>query len=187
MSRFQLRTVRGYGFGEVSSAMQKAIRRADVQLAGYWALELWSSGFGNYVWKRLLTISAEDCFGLITQEIKALHDSYQLVNKGIPASAAKGRIFISKAVIVLSLAKKNRDADHLQNFVYDQCKGIDAARLAADLRKAPKYVPIPDYAYDCHTAAGRKKGRTKAQFFRDEQRALKPHQPGLFDDLPGRL
>ena len=187
MSRFQLRTVRGYGFGEVSSAMQKAIRRADVQLAGYWAIELWSSGFGNYVWKRLLTVSAEDCFGLITQEIKALHDSYQLVNKGIPASEAKGRIFISKAVIVLSLAKKNRDADHLQNFVYDQCKGIDAARLAADLRKAPKYVPIPDYAYDCHTAAGRKKGRTKAQFFRDEQRALKPHQPGLFDDLPGRL
>jgi len=43
---------------------------------------------------------------------------------------------------------------------------------------------MPDYAYDCHTAAGRKKGRTKAQFFRDEQRALKPHQPGLFDDLP---
>jgi len=36
----------------------------------------------------------------------------------VPATAAKGRIFISKAVIVLSLAKKNRDADHLQNFVY---------------------------------------------------------------------
>jgi hypothetical protein len=69
----------------------------------------------------------------------------------VPTTAAKGRIFISKAVIVLSLAKKNRDADHLQNFVYDQCKGINADRLAADLRKAPKYVPIPDYAYDCHT------------------------------------
>ena len=65
-----------------------------------------------------------------------------------------------------------------QNFVYDQCKGIEAVRLAADLREAPKYVSIPDYAYDCHTAAGRKKGRTKAQFFRDEQRALRPHQPG---------
>ena len=36
----QLRTARGYNFGEVSSAMQKAIRRADVKLAGYWALEL---------------------------------------------------------------------------------------------------------------------------------------------------
>jgi hypothetical protein len=32
-------------------------------------------------------------------------------------------------------------------------------------------------------AAERKKGRTKAQFFKDEQQALKPHQPGLFDDL----
>jgi hypothetical protein len=86
-------------------------------------------------------------------------------------------------VILLSLAKKNRDADHLQNFVYDQCKGINAARLAADLRKAPEYVPIPDYAYDCHTLKGKRMGRTKADFFRDEQRALRPLQLGLFDDL----
>src|SRR5438094_2200316 len=91
----QLRTIRGYNFGEVSSAMQKAIRRGDVQLAGYWALELWSSGFGNYVWKRLLTVSAEDCWGIITQEIKALHDSYLVVNKGVPAATARGRIFVS--------------------------------------------------------------------------------------------
>lgn len=45
---------RGYDFGEVSSAMQKAIRRADTRLACYWALELWQSGSGNYVWRRLL-------------------------------------------------------------------------------------------------------------------------------------
>ena len=56
-------TKRGYEFGEVSSAMQKAIRRGDTRLAGYWALELWASGYGNYVWKRLLTVSAEDCWG----------------------------------------------------------------------------------------------------------------------------
>src|SRR5947209_3617402 len=92
----RLRTVRGYLFGEVSSAMQKAIRRGDAQLAGYWALELWSSGFAHYVWKRLLTISAEDCWGIITQEVKALHDSYLVVNKDVPATLAKGRIFISK-------------------------------------------------------------------------------------------
>jgi len=29
--------------------------------------------------------------------------------------------------------------------------GLDPEKLAADLRKAPKYVPIPDYAYDCHS------------------------------------
>ena len=36
-------TKRGYEFGEVSSAMQKAIRRGDTRLAGYWALELWAA------------------------------------------------------------------------------------------------------------------------------------------------
>ena len=28
-------------------------------------------------------------------------------------------------------------------------------------------------------------GKTKAEFFRDEQAALEPWQPGLFDDLAG--
>ena len=43
---------------------------------------------------------------------------------------------------------------------------------------------VPDYAFDCHTLKGKRKGKTKADFFREEQRALKPFQPGLFDDLP---
>jgi replication-associated recombination protein RarA len=179
----QLRTIRGYVFGEVSSAMQKAIRRGDTQLAGYWALELWASGFGNYVWKRLLTVSAEDCWGIITAEVKALHDGYELVNAHLKGKQAKGRIFISKAVILLCAAKKNRDADHLQNFVYDKNIGIDPDTLADELRNAPEYAPIPDYAYDCHTKRGRMAGRTKAEFFRAEQEALNPLQLGLFDHL----
>ena len=181
-SSMRFTTKRGYEFGEVSSAMQKAVRRADTRLAGYWALELWASGYGNYVWKRLLTVSAEDCWGILTQEVKALHDSYALVNANVPAKQAKGRIFISKAVILLCAAKKNRDADHLQNFVYDQCAGLDADKLAADLQKAGR-EKIPDYAFDCHTQKGRKMGKSKAEFFRDEQAALEPFQPGLFDDL----
>ncbi len=179
----RIRTKRGYDFGEVSSAMQKAVRRADTRLAGFWALELWQSGFGNYVWKRLLTVSAEDVWGLITTEIKALHDSYLHVNKGVPAREARGRIFISKAVILLCAARKNRDADHLQNYVYDALAGIDIEKLAADLLAADR-EEVPDYAFDCHTLKGKRKGKTKADFFREEQRALKPFQPGLFDDLP---
>ena len=179
----QLRTKRNYNFSEVSSAMQKAIRRGDAQLAGYWALELWSSGFGRYVWKRLLTVSAEDCWGILTAEVKALHDSYLVVNDGVPAKQARGRIFISKAVILLCLAKKNRDADHLQNFVFDQQAGLDENTLAEELRSSGEYVQIPDYAYDCHTSAGKKRGKTKADFFKAEQAALEPFQPGLFDHL----
>jgi hypothetical protein len=44
-------------------------------------------------------------------------------------------------------------------------------------------VPIPDYAYDCHTPQGRGMGRTKADFFKAEQEALSPFIPGLFDNL----
>ncbi|MCX6876396.1 MAG: hypothetical protein NTW21_21685 [Verrucomicrobia bacterium] len=65
---YHLHTIRGYSFPAVSSAMQQAIRRGDAKLAGYWALELWASGFGQYVWRRLLTVSAEDCWGILTQE-----------------------------------------------------------------------------------------------------------------------
>lgn len=95
---YHLNTKRGYPFPAVSSAMQKAIRRGDAKLAGYWALELWASGFGHYVWRRLLTVSAEDCWGILTAEVKALHDSYLVINEGVPAKSPKGRIFISKAV-----------------------------------------------------------------------------------------
>ena len=179
----QLRTKRGYQFSEVSSAMQKAIRRGDAKLAGYWALELWESGFGKYCWKRLLTVSAEDCWGILTAEVKALHDSYLVVNEGLSARQHRGRIFISKAVILLCLAKKSRDADHLQNFVYDQMAGLDPETLAEELRQSGDYVPIPAYAYDCHTREGRRRGKTKRDFFKAEQAALEPFQPGLFDDL----
>ena len=43
--------------------------------------------------------------------------------------------------------------------------------------------PRSAYAFDCHTQKGRKMGKTKAEFFRDEQPALEPFHPGLFDDL----
>lgn len=105
------------------------------------------------------------------------------VNKGVSAREPKGRIFISKAAILLYAARKSRDADHLQNFVYDALAGSDADQLAVDLLKAGK-MKVPDYAFDCHTLKGKRSGKTKADFFREEQKALKPFQPGLFDALP---
>ena len=173
-----IRTKGGYDFFEVSSAMQKAIRRADARVAGFFALELWESNYRDYVWKRLFTISAEDCYGLITAEIEALWQGHELVNK--TADRPKGRIFVSKAVLLLCECRKSRDADHLQNLVYDRMD-VDVECWLADIRRDP--VPIPDYTYDVHTRKGKKRGRTKAEFFRDEYEALRPRVPGLFDDL----
>jgi replication-associated recombination protein RarA len=179
--RPDLKTVKGYDFFQCSSAMQKAIRRGDARIAGYFALELWKSNYATYVWKRLLTVSAEDCWGILTQEVEALYRSWELINKN--QKEPKGRIFISKAVILLCLSKKSRDADHLQNIIYDKEIGIGADDILGALEESGDYIEIPDYALDVHTMAGRKRGATKAQFFHDEQEGLKPHQVGLFDDL----
>ena len=146
--------------------------------AGFFALELWESGFRDYVWKRLFTISAEDCFGIIKNEIEALWQGHELVNK--KATSPKGRIFVSKAVILLCECRKCRDADHLQNLIYDR-KEIDVEKWIEDVRLNP--IPIPQYTFDVHTRRGKKQGRTKEEFFRDEFNALNPREKGLFDDL----
>lgn len=179
----KLHTKRGYALSDVASCLQKAIRRGNAALAGYMAIELFESGFHEYCWRRLLTISAEDCAGIITQEIRALYDSFVQLNAG--AKQPRSRIFISKAVIVLSQARKSRDADHLQNFVYDRGM-IDARELLksiADARLHPENMALPDYTFDVHTKKGRSKGKTKADFFQEEFAALTPREPGLFDHL----
>ena len=90
---YDLRTQRGYDFYLVSSSLQKAIRRGDVRCAGYFALELFPK-YSEYCWKRLLTVSAEDCYGPITKEIMALYEGFKIVNKGKRGDQLGGRIFI---------------------------------------------------------------------------------------------
>lgn len=53
----------------------------------------------------------------------------------------------------------------------------------ASLARSISENPIPEYTFDVHTKKGKAKGRTKADFFRDELEALKPREKGLFDDL----
>jgi len=183
----ELKTKRGYDLYVVASALQKSIRRSDFKLAGYMALELFASGYGNYAWKRLLTVSAEDCYGIVTKEIKALHDSYLFINKGKKAKDHKGRIFISKAVIILCECLKSRDADILQNFVYDKKFSIsdeEIEQVFDEVREQEK-VEIPEYVYDVHTLKGKRSGKTKEQFFIEEEEALKPkpEQQSLFDQI----
>lgn len=186
MGVYQLRTIRHYDFYEVASALQKSIRRGDVKTAGYFGLELFESGFHLYCWKRLLTISAEDCHGVITKEIKALFDSFELINKGRPKSKKPaGRIFISKAVILLCGSVKNRDADHLQNFIYDYKINLSDSEIEKLLTEAREGIKeIPQYTFDCHTRKGKNMGKTKEEFMKSELNCLKPRQKGMFDDLP---
>lgn len=176
-----LRTQRGYDFYEVASALQKSIRRGDVRLAGYMALELFPR-YSEYCWKRLLTISAEDCYGVITKEIMALYEAFHVVNKGKSGDALKGRIFISKAVILLCQTKHNRDSDILSNYVYDKKYDLtdeQIEQLFAEVRA--ERMDVPEYVYDVHTRKGKAMGKTKKDFFREEQDALANRQISIFD------
>ena len=180
---YDLRTQRGYDFYLVSSSLQKSIRRGDVRCAGYFALELFPK-YSEYCWKRLLTVSAEDCYGPITKEIMALYEGFKIVNKGKRGDQLGGRIFISKAVILLCTQPHSRDADVLSNFVYDRKRGLTDDQINAYMEEARnENIPIPDYAYDVHTRQGKMKGKTKADFFIEEDQSLAYRQLSLFDDI----
>lgn len=178
-------TNRGYSLMEVVSAMQKAIRRGDARIAGYFAIELFESGYEAYMWRRLLIISAEDCADVITQEIKSLYDSYEIIckkNKNKDGRRPE-RVFAAKAVIILSKAIKSRDADHLCHLVYAK-KETDDERILSFIDEIRKEqgVKIPEYSFDVHTLKGRYLGKTKDDFLIDEHNALVPRQAGLFDE-----
>jgi len=45
-----LKTARGHDRFKVASALQKAVRRSDLDAAVYWAVELHESGQGWWLW-----------------------------------------------------------------------------------------------------------------------------------------
>jgi len=170
-----LRTKQGYDFYEIASLLQKAIRRNKPALAGFAAHELYASGYAGYAWKRLLTVSAEDCAGILTKEIIALHEAWKIANLSTPKSQSpKGRVFMSKAVLLLCQAEKCRDADHLGILVYDRKMISDEDVAELDRCIPVGRVDIPDYVYDVHTRRGKAMGRTKDHFLKEEQAALTP-------------
>jgi replication-associated recombination protein RarA len=180
----QLRTKRNYGFFECSSAMQKAIRRNLPKIAGYFAIEMFKSGYMEYVWKRLMIIGAEDCAGIINVEIMALYEGYKKANTPKPEEV-KGAIFVAKAILLMCQAIKNRDADTMVCIIHNDMNGIAEQEIETALREfdESEYQPIPGFAHDVHTSKGRRSGKTRADFFTDELKALTPKQPGLFDNL----
>lgn len=180
-------TKNGYSMFEMSSMIQKAIRRCDVPHAAYAANEL-AVSYRPLLWKRLLTVSAEDCYGIMTKEIVALQQADGYVN----ARAKPGQtndLFIAKAVVLLCMAKKNRDADYVAcNFMWgDKPLTDEEYEQFVDYREVERLkevsrFDVPSYVFDVHTYKGKARGATQMDFFRDENQALEPHQMNLFDD-----
>lgn len=188
----KLLTKSGHDFYVVSSLLQKAIRRGDYKRAGYACKELYYD-YPSFVWNRLLTISAEDCVALVTDELVALRKCDEWVNKN-KKKDDKTKIFVGKALVILLECYKGRDADFMASSLMRE--------INPEMRKDPAFnqdletiniekcvvegTLFPDYVYDPHTLDGKiKYGRTFKNYDFDhiEGKDLKPKskQLSLFD------
>jgi len=165
---YQLKTAKGYDFFEAASALQKSIRRNEEDCALFFAVELYESGYDEYVWKRLKIISSEDvglAEPLMPATIQALYLSYVDQKKKKDEKNRPERLFLIHAILLLCRAKKSR----LVDWTLIHCWNTHPDRE----------LPIPDYAYDKHNAKGRSMKRGIRHFY-EEGTILANHaeQPG---------
>lgn len=185
MARFDPKTLSGHSLYTMRSLLQKAIRRGDLDHAGYAANEMYG-GYYEYLWKTLLVISAEDCYGIMTKEIMALKQADDYKNKG-KKGEQRDCIFIAKALTLLCMARKNRDACYVACNFMNSDRDLDIGEIPGpeDLQwlkeDYAKFMDVPDYTFDCHTIEGKRRGKTDVDMVRDEEAALYPHQYSLFD------
>ena len=181
-------TKNGYTVDDMMTMLHSSICQSDIPHASYAALELFPQ-FRKQMWNRLLIASNEDCHGVMTEEVMALCSSDNKIN-GKKSVGDANKVFIAKAIILLSMARKNPNANYIScdSLWRDSAMSkeeflasIDSS-LVEHLMRSDFRFQIPDYVFDVHTYRGKMSGKTKLDFFIDENNALKPHQSGLFDN-----
>lgn len=145
-------TQNGYKLDEVISALQKDIRRGNEEAAMFWALELVPK-FEAYLWRRLSVIVNED-IGIANPLLLVLIPQQGDLFLSFRADGKDGtaRLILANAILLMCRSPKSRLADHFQ------CV-INQGRLQDGLK-----LPMPDYAIDKHTNAGRAAKRDVAHW-----------------------
>ena len=174
---YDMITKHGHNFWEMLALLQGAIRRGDVRRAGYAASELFDK-YKTALWNRLMVISAEDCYGIMTKEIVALRQAEDIMKR------KDETIFVSKAIVLLCYARKNRDADYFAcNLMHadepippEEIEAIPIEDFPLDGGK------IPNWAFNVHTMRGKRMGKDVVNEIDEDQKALEPLQIGMFDD-----
>ena len=178
---YDLRTRNGHNMYDMSSMLQKSIRRCNYELAGYAAMELFGR-YWKYLWRRLIVISAEDCYGVITREIISLYYADLAANQD-RKGYDRDPLFVAKAITLLCTAKKNRDACYFAcNFMLpDRVLNEDEIEHI-DITKCKLNDSVPEWVFDYHTYRGRANGKRDLDMVISEQEALTPKQISLFDN-----
>lgn len=156
-----VKTLHGFQADHVISALQKEIRRGNVENAALLAYEMiiTSAALEDFLWYRLKVISVEDIgFGepLAPMLIQSLFEMNSACDRGV----SERKLFAIHAVRYLCLCKKDRSTDEMINWINH------ASRLGHVL------PVIPEYALDMHTAEGQQKGRGRRHFFEEASRVI---------------
>lgn len=132
---------------QVVSALQKSIRRGNVENASTFAYEMYitSPEMENKLWQRLMVISVED-IGMGATNAPVIIKTLNEMRKEFDYDAVDRPLFFVHAIRYLCLQKKERTSDCLKNIIEKEFE-------------ANKEIVIPDYAIDMHTIKGQELGR----------------------------
>jgi hypothetical protein len=161
--RFQ--TDARYNIFDVSSCLQKSIRRSDEEVAAWTAWELVRSGYESMFWKRILTIATEDVSveDSVTTQVRTLYrlgTGQEKATSGWSGEEERGRVCAIRAALTCAQAESSRLSDYLNNtFERIADERVTAAKGGRD----PKYdFPAGelnpggkhDVIFDMHTSVG---------------------------------
>jgi replication-associated recombination protein RarA len=146
-------TKHGYDHYELLSALQKCIRRGMEYEALHFAIELEEFN-PTMLWNRLKVIASED-IGPANPIMPVLVEVMQKNYFSEKSKLAEGNqsLYLGNAVVCLCLSQKSRITDDLLNVVYNERE------------KEDKFLPIPEFALDMHTARGKALGKGIEDFF----------------------
>jgi replication-associated recombination protein RarA len=159
----RVRTRHDFPADEVISALQKEIRRGNVENAAILAYEMLttSAELEAKLWSRLQVIAVEDVgpgdwqAPILINALSQIAERFE--REGFPPDRG---LFAIHAVRYLATRAKDRSSDEMYNW-------IRHAAEEGDLRPT-----IPDYALDKHTARGQAMGRDSKHFYEEAARII---------------
>jgi replication-associated recombination protein RarA len=167
-------TKHGYDHYELLSALQKSIRRGMEYEAVHFAVELEEFN-PTMLWNRLKVMASEDvgpANPLMPLLIDVLQKNYLTEKSKLGESQYK--LFFINAVVCLCRSQKSRITDDLLNIVYTE-------------RDGNKFLSIPDFALDMHTAKGKALGRGVDYFFVEGNKVANEAFPNPYSEKAKEL
>lgn len=144
--RWEPKLIGDYAFDEVTSSLQKMIRRGNEYEACFWAYVLHQSSYGAYLWRRLAIIACEDVGNGDYQTsilVDALWSNWEKLHKHTKEPTLDKLLMPIQAILYMCRCKKTRENDSLVNLIDENWKSGDR-------------LPILDISKDPHTESGRK-------------------------------